>query len=480
MVPRPAFLAILGMLLLNFGLSWWRYDTRPSLAGYDEVLINDAAIGFARFGELRAPAFENTSLGSIYALHPPGYLVLQGLIFRAFGLTPLSLRISSKIAHIAVCVLGLLILRRLWQRGVFSGKASIVVALLWLSDLAGFWIGRQARMDPLEETLALAAAFLLVENPHDRRSPQDKWRWLAAAVLVGSAFSMHASAILLWLPFLLGLWFFRDQLGWAMVVVCAALPIAIVATIWLVAHKEHSLEALALFRTLNSRRVDHGFMFDRWTTFLRTRSLLEVIQVGGPSYWVVLIGWIMAVAQVRVASTNRRRGLRQAGWEWIAFSASCCLGQAICAQFLTSMLAQRIILYLPFALLAVGITLTRVNPRYQRVALGVALLIAAAQFVGMGLYGRSPGNRSPDRFDALNLPATATVASSTELWYYYASRNRPFRIITYEPPEHLDEFDVVILPSDDDMLTRPELLRRPKRYFSDFTGALVICLKPGI
>jgi len=461
------------MLLLNFGFSWWRYDTVPSLAGYDEVMINDAAVGFARFGELRAPAFEGTSLGSIYALHPPGYLVVQGLIFRAFGLTPLTLRIASKLAHMVVCVLGLLILRRLWQRGVLSGRACLVVALLWLSDLAGFWIGRQARMDPLEEMLALGAAFLLVESPHDRRS------WFAAAVLVGLAFGMHASAILLWLPFLLGLWFFRDQLGWALVGVCAALPIGIVATIWVVAHKERSFEALALFRTLNSHRVDHGVMLDRWISFLRTRSLLEVIQVGGPSYWVVLIGWVMAVAQVRGALTNRRRGLRPAGWEWMAFSASCCLGQAICAQFLTSMLAQRIILYLPFALLAVGITLTKIHPRIQWVALGVAVLLAAAQFVGMGLYTRSLGDRSPDRFDALSVPSpTATVGSTPELWYYYTSRNRPFRIITYEPPEHLDEFDVVILPSNHEMLTRPELLRRPKRYFSDFTGTLVVCLKP--
>ena len=145
--PRTARLGILLLLLLHFALSWWRYDMMPSLAGYDEVMINDGAVGVARTGELRGPSLEGTPLGEIYALHAPGYLLLQGALFRVFGLTPLSLRLSAKLPHMALCILGLLILRRLWGSGVLSTQATTVAAILWLSDIAGFWIGRQARMD---------------------------------------------------------------------------------------------------------------------------------------------------------------------------------------------------------------------------------------------------------------------------------------------------------------------------------------------
>jgi hypothetical protein len=378
----------------------------------------------------------------------------------------------------AVCVLGLLILRRLWQRRILTAQSAMTVAILWLGDIAGFWIGRQARMDSLAEMLGLGAAWVLVERWDDKRS------WWLAAVLVGFSFGMHASAVLFWLPFLIALWYFRKQLGWLTAAACAALPIAIVAAIWVSVHRELSLEALALFRTLNSSRTDRGFEWGRWMRFLVRRpfltkgSLVEVFHIGGLSYWVVLICWALAAARFRVARTNR----------WMAFAIACSVAHAACAQFVTGVLAQRLILYYPFALLALGLALTTLSPRFERAALVVALLIGVAQFTTMFTYANLPGDRSRNRMDALPLPAsTRTVAGTTELWYYYVSRNLPFRLITLERPafanywrlhpEHLDQFDAVILPLNDTMLAWPELTRRPKLFFHDFAGTLVICLK---
>ena len=57
----------------------------------------------------------------------PLWKVRRWDVFRIFGLTPQTLRLSSVLPQMAV-----------------------VLAILWLSDIAGFWIGRQARIS-LEE-----------------------------------------------------------------------------------------------------------------------------------------------------------------------------------------------------------------------------------------------------------------------------------------------------------------------------------------
>ena len=286
---RLALIFILTLLTLNFALSWWRYDVTPTLAGYDEAMINDGAIGVARFGELRAPEMEGTPMGRVYGLHMPGFLLLQGAIFHEFKVTPLSLRISSKLPRMAVMVLGLVILRRLWGCGVVSATSGLVVATLWLSDIAGFWIGRQARMEALEELFGLGAVWIILKRPREQRS----W-WLASA-LVGLAFTMHMSAILFFIPLALGLWFFRDVVGRRVGLACAVLPLAMLALVWVAAYRERSFEAAALFRQLNSYRGDVGFNLARWTEFASAvrsdgfaskGSLAWLKPIGGSSYCV--------------------------------------------------------------------------------------------------------------------------------------------------------------------------------------------------
>jgi hypothetical protein len=485
-VSGLALFAVLALFAANVALSWRRYDTVPSLAGFDEVMINDAALGVARFGEMRAPGLEGTPLGSIYSLFPPGFPLAQGAVIRVFGLTPLSLRFLSKIPYLLACVLGLLIVRSLWRRNVFSSRSAMVVVVLWLSDFAGFWIGRQARMESLEELFGLTAAWALLHHSDRRRT----W-WLAAA-LVGLAFCMHPSAIILWLPFLVGLWFFRTFLGWRTVAACASLPILILGALWLAVHRERSLEALAIFRTLNSYRSDVGFEWGRWTGFLRavqstrkldSASLAWLKPIGGLSFVVVLAGWALIALRLREGRNRWNRWNR-----WVAFALACALAHILCAQFVTGVFSQRIMLYYPFALLGAGIALTRFGVKWERPALAIAVLIAVIQFATMFAYTNLPGDRSPDRYSTLPLPpGTRTVAGGTELWYYFASRNLPFRIVTFQRPmfadywrlhpEHFDEFDAVILPEDDPTLEWPELVRRPHRFFKDYTGMLVICLK---
>lgn len=480
-VPRLALAIVLALLAGNFALSWRHYDTAPSLAGFDEVMINDAAVGIARYGELRAPSLEGTPLGSIYALFPPGYLLIQGAMFRAFGLTPLSLRFFSAVPHMLLCVLGLLIVRELWRRNVFSAAAAMAAALLWLSDFASFWIGRQARMESLEELFGLAGAWAVLTRPEERRS------WWVASVFTGLAFCMHVSAILLWLPLLAGLWLGRKELGPRTIAGCAALPLLMLGALWAGVHGGRSLEAVSIFHTLNSYRSDVGFEWERWTAFagaLRAAGTLDrsalawLKPIGGLSYVVVVAGWVLIATRVREARTNR----------WVGFALACALAHVVCAGFVTGMLAQRMVLYCPFALLAGGIALSRAGLRGQRAALAVAALIALVQFATMLSYSNLPGDRAANRFAALPLPpGVKTVAGTTELWYYFVSRDLPFRIISFQRPmfadywklhpEHLDEFDAVILPADDEMLTWPQLARRPRRYFSDYTGTLAICLK---
>jgi hypothetical protein len=466
---RFAQLAMLAMLLLNFTLSWWRWDRVPSVPGYDEALINDGALGVTRLGEVRSPHLETLSPP---ASGGPGFLLLQGAIFRTFGLTPLTLRISAKLSHMAVCILGLLILRLLWRRGVLGGTAAMVVAILWLTDLAGFWIGRQARMESSEEMLALGAAWILLGGTEQRR------RWWAAAILLGLAASMHASSVVLWFAFLLALWFFRERLGWGMAAACALLPLAVAGVIWLVAFRERSLDALAVFRLNNSYRFDAPLALQDWWEIVRQRSAGRFLWYGGASYWLVWSGWLMALFQFRAARASR----------WMAFAIVCSLGHAALALFVTDMRAQRLVLYVPWAFLALGLVLTNWPADRQRAALVLAALLGVAEYTGMFLYADLPGDRSPNRFDTLPLPAgVQSVAAGTELWYYLAAHNWNFRMVSLETPalgdywgrhpEHFNDWDAVILNSTDPTLEWPVLSARPKMFFPDFTGTLVICLR---
>ena len=477
-LPRLAIAFTLALLLLNSGLSWWRNESAPSVAGYDEAMINDAAIGVARFGELRAPSMEGTPLGKVYALYMPGYLLLQGALFHAFGLTPLTLRITSKVPHLAICALGLVILLMLWRRRVVSTRIGIVMAILWLSDIAGFWIGRQARPDPLEELFGLTACWLLLLAPERPRS------WWVASVLMGFALSTHASAIVFWMPFVFLLWHFRARLGWFAAIGCAVLPVLILIAFWLGGHRGHSLEALEQFRVLNSYRTDKGFDWGRWGAVISSgfavsrKNFALLLPIGGLSYVVMMAGWVLAFTRFRQARTNN----------WIAFALVCSVAHVLCAQFVTGVYAQRVLLYYPFALLALGVALTSLGRRWEIPALALAAVVAAGQFAAMYGYVTQGGDKSLDRFDALHLPADVhTVASTTELWFYFVSRGLPFRIIAQDRPtygdywllhpEHFDNFDAVILPADDEMLRWPQLANRPKHYFNDFTGPLVICLR---
>jgi hypothetical protein len=171
---------------------------------------------------------------------------------------------------------------------------------------------------------------------------------------------------------------------------------------------------------------------------------------------------------------------------WMAFVIAVSVTHAACAEFVTGTFAQRVMLYVPFALLGLGIASSRLSSGFQTLVLTVAALLGAIQFAGMGIYATLPGDRSPDRFASLPLEVGASVAGTTEMWYHFVSRRVPFRIITRENAlyanywlqrEHLSEFDTIILPSGDEMLRWPELSRWRKVDFEDFTGRLVVCLK---
>lgn len=254
-------LAVLWILMIVIG--WWRYADIPRLVGYDETIIHDAALGWAKTGKLAAPSMEGTPLSETFAIYPPLYPLAQGLVYRYFGFSAFTLKVVTKIGATLASLLGLLVLRRLWRRGTLSGGVATAAGVLWLTDWIRFWTSRQARMESWEVSFGVGAALLLAGGP------ERPWRWYGASALVGLALGTHFSAVIYYAPLVIGMLFFRRSLGWTRVATCAGLPLLVMATVWCAGHGARAWDALLVFRRIYA--VEYQLPWDRWLEVPRLR-----------------------------------------------------------------------------------------------------------------------------------------------------------------------------------------------------------------
>lgn len=82
---RLAYVALAAFFTLRIFACWYGFDRLPSVSSKDEVIINDPALALSRGEGLIAPSFGGKRISTLYAQHPPLYVLTQAVVFDVFG-----------------------------------------------------------------------------------------------------------------------------------------------------------------------------------------------------------------------------------------------------------------------------------------------------------------------------------------------------------------------------------------------------------
>ena len=112
----------------------YRFGSIPPVPVFgDEIVINDPAVALSRGRGLVAPSFVDSSLGidKLFAHFPPGFIYLQAVIFRVFGVSAYSLRLLTTVMSIAAAAVFVLIIDRLYRWNLVERRTGLLVACLY-------------------------------------------------------------------------------------------------------------------------------------------------------------------------------------------------------------------------------------------------------------------------------------------------------------------------------------------------------------
>lgn len=438
--------AIIALLAVTTGIGWWRYAEVPWLAGYDEVFIHDAALGWAKTGKLAAPSFEGTPLARTFSTYPPLYTMAQGLIYRGCGFEPLTLRGFTRLGMFVSSLLGLLVLRSLWRQGLLMGSVAAASAVLWLTDWVRFWNARQARMEPWETAFGVGAALVLTRGREEPR------RWYCAAVLVGLALATHLSAAIFYIPLVVGLWLFRRSLGWGGTVAVAVLPVMVLVSMWLLGFRGQSWEAFLVFRRIYSAQA--ALPVDYWLDAFHTPSLRGGLGYAVPVFWLIPLGGAVCLWWAF-------RGPR---YRWGIFLTCSILAQ-LAGIMVYGTRPERVMLMTPLALVVLGSALSGSNPKLRQACTVGALVLGAAELAASGAYVTYRQGTPPPDFEPLRIFDGRPVAATTELWWEFMKRGVSVHVVAtdnpgygdyWRDPQNLVRYRTVVLDSPSKLLPAAE------------------------
>ncbi len=442
-------------VVFHLVLLWIGFDRIPLLPIVgDGALIQDAPLALAAGQGLVSPSFEGTlRFESLYAHHPPLYLFLQALLFKAFGLSVWTLRGSSLVFSTVAAILVLLSFRKMAGLGLLHPKLLAPLFLVALFEPLGWYLGRWERMDTLVQALG-AGSYLLLLAAIGAHTSRRRWVFLLlSALCAGLALSTHAGAAIVCVFLGILILGYRSRFGWSGLLAWGAIPLLIAVALWGLAFRGESLDAFRQFRVIASHLA--GGWSGLVSSVTSSRLAPQEIVALAPVATFLVVGSLLVGAFAAWRDPVARTF-------WVALAAATLFVVAVAGD------TRRFVLLAPFAVAVLGVVLRHASPRL-RSGTGAALItVALASLALIGGYLlkglREWDSRDPQRYAALvqSVPRETRVLTVPDLWYEFMKQGRTVRIADFgfpedaaywkAHPEKVAEYDVAILPEDNPLV----------------------------
>ena len=449
---------------------WIGYDRLPLLPVVgDGPLIHDAPLSLAAGHGLVSPCFAGTlNFETMYAHHPPVYLLLQALIYRTFGLSPLTMRGLSLVATSLCTGLFLCCFVRL-MRMIRTDRLILALTSFLLLVEPMFWYsGRWERMDSLVNVFAAAAFLFLLRAVDAGGRGTAKGGISSAVVLAGVSTGLAVSTSLegavpaLFLGvFVLVCW---RRIGWRNVILFGLLPPLTFGLLWVVVYGGASVTALQQILAIAGHHTG-GMMAASASGHHGPTGLLYLLRMAPIAMAISVLAWGFGI--VRMLHCPKAPGAENGICPAIDLSLPILLGLTAALFFLFFVAGEnprRFVLVLPFALASIGVFEKGLPSRWRQplgAVLGLFGACSAAVIIGyLWTVVAQWQTRLPERFDALvaSIPLSARVAAVPDFWYAFQVHHRAVRLIDVgfpedklvwdRHPEALARYDYVILTKE--------------------------------
>jgi hypothetical protein len=472
-----------GLLALHAFAMFYSYGSLPVAPVFgDEIIINDPAIALSRGQGLKASSFTDSVFGidKLYAHFPPIYIYAQSLIFRLFGVSVYSLRLTTTLMSIAAAAVFILLLQSLYKWRVVERRTALLLAALYTLNASTIVLHRVGRMESTIEFFCLCSLFCVLtvifepaKGDHDlgvtaHTNLKKIGLLLAGSLMAGFSLATHPESISAVLPIALLL---LIAVPVHMIIRAASLatvwltPIAI----WLLTYRSHWSYALQQMFTIakagntpppsvfkfgldllhNSRSNQHNAMF--FTLFYLSFAAMLM----------VLVRSISAIWLHVKQPANLRSRLSTSVATHVAFTLAIPLTLVLLLWFLPASVMRYEVMY-PVYLIGLALPPPRTASRnvlYSTLRVLVALVICL-NLVASIVYlnqNRPSVDFSPDRYDAVVgcIPPGVHAAATPHLWLAFQKKNHPFTLLypdfdglnnwRAEAMTPLDQFDVILI-----------------------------------
>ena len=477
--PRNFLYLCFLLLLLHSACMLHRYGELPSAPVIgDEVTINDPAIALSRGQGLRAPSFGGSAFGldRFYAHFPPLYIWTESLVFRAFGVSVYSLRLTTTLMGILACAIFLFIAWCLCRWGLADPATMSFAACLYTLNASVIALHRIARMDTMVEFFALASLLFVLasifgrfpsaaRDPGDQSNANQKRRLallLAGAVSAGLCIATHPEGLTAILPILLLILFAAPvRRGWKATLL--ALVALIPVTIWMITYgsrwKQAIGQMMAILRDITPQpgivRYAHDFFRRSQQNIgqgMRAALFFLCLLVFGLllERWVIL--WRSERGRTRLEEPDRKRFLLAS-----AFALAALLSLLLLIWFISASITRYEVMY-PVYLLGLVMALRGVslNKTGRRIAVGLLTALVLAQVGAIAVYFGEEGE-PPARFDSIvaMIPSDSRIAVTPKMWLSFVQSGRPVTLLylgydgrkqwSMESRNPLQRFDIVVI-----------------------------------
>ncbi len=450
--PRNFLYLCLVLLFLHSTCMLYRYGELPSAPVIgDEVTINDPAIALSRGQGLRAPSFGGSSFGldRLYAHFPPVSIWTESLVFRAFGVSVYSLRLTTTVMGILACAIFLFIAWCLCRWGLADPVTMSFAACLYTLNASVIALHRIARMDTMVELFALASLLFVlasifcqfdssIQNGADRDAEVRKKRFallLAGAISAGLCMATHPEGLTAILPILLLVLFaapVRHRWKAMLLGLVATIPFAI----WMIAYGSHWKQAIqqmrAILRNITPQpgilRYAHDFLRRSQQSIgqgMRAALFFLCLLVLGLllERWVIL--W-RSERGIALEELDRSRLLLAR-----VFALASLLSLFLLIWFISASITRYEVMYpiylLGLAMVLRGVSLNKIG---RRIAAGLSTALILAQVGAIAVYFGEKGE-PPARFDSIValIPSGSRIAVTPKMWLSFVQSGRPVTLL---------------------------------------------------
>jgi hypothetical protein len=455
---RTYFALSLALIVLHVVFMLFRYGQLPSAPVVsDEVVINDPSISLALGHGYIAESFADSKYGldRVYAHFPPVYPYTQALVFRLFGISVYSLRVTTTVVSIGSTIVLMLLLYRLCLFELMSWDVALLVLALYCTNASFIAQERAARMESMISLLILLSLFFIVRAitvPVEKRLVCLLLAGLFGALTV----AVHPEALTA-VILLAALMLFFVPTTLAVRVTSAALFVLIPLAVGISIYRSNFFTAIHQFLAIAQDANKYNPTSYQWLTdALHNRDISTVSR----NLFLVSIMLLLIVPSVAYLWNRRRLEPNSVQYRMCA-----CLGAVGIVEVLLMIFALRMeekrCAFL-FGALLVGNAMclwgSRRMVRWQAV-LGWGVVLLQCFVTGFYLYPRQSriAGSDPDRFMQIirRLPPGASVTATPGLWLDMKEANRPFTLILNgldgevawgnQGANPLSRFDVVVL-----------------------------------